>query len=464
MKLHAPILAALILAAAPAGAQEAEPPEPPPSVDQEKLAEAQETAAAALEAAGEAKQAAQEAQAAADAATEELEALKAELKKKQEKKEEKKEKKKTKTFQGAIEEDPGLKIGARLYLMWALQYEDDEPLHAFSVNMARVKLTWSQWKLVEAVLKLDVDHLIMDASTAAIVRDVYVRIQPFAWLGLRIGQFKKPFSKVELTSRAKLPFINRGISNDWIAEELGYGDRDLGLQLEGRIWKKIKLDYMIGVFNGAGMNVREMDINGQKDLVFRLEARPVKWLSLGVDASLKIIGRDDLPRFIDEENFPDGYTMDDFKDEHGWMTGVPWMTGVDVMLRIHKMRILVENLFGESWWFRTADYRYTWSLALMLSYEWRLVEDWKISLEPALKAEMLTLLPRAGEWSARMWQIVPGMNLHLGKFVRVMINGEFVITEDSEPDESTGDGLWPGEWPGPWKNESRLLVQVAFSI
>ena len=470
-----------LLAAGPASAQEEEPAPAAPAVDPEELEEAKETAAAALKAAEEAKLAAQGAQAAADAATEELEALKAEQEKKeQKKKKKKKDEEEGKTYKGALKQDPGLKIGARLFVMWSLTSDKSDPIHEFEVNMARLKLTWSQWKLVEAVLKLDVDHLVMDASTAAILRDVYVRIQPFPWLGLRVGQFKKPFSKIELTSRRRLPFITRGKTNGWIAEDLAFGDRDIGLMLEGRIWEKIRLDYMIGVFNGAGMNVRELDLTARKDLVFRLETRPVKWLSFGANASLKFIEKEDLDLFsrgadLTAEYHDDWVTLgldtdfeeyarDRFRDEHSWMTGVAWMTGVDVLIRIQKMRILVENLFGESWWFRSEDYSYSWSLVLSLSYKWKIAREWKIWLEPALRGEMITLLPGPGRWSARMWQIVPGVNLHLGRHVRVMVHGDFVITEDDEPDESTGDGLWPGEWPGPWRDTARLMVQLAFSI
>lgn len=457
------ILPALVCGVVPAAAQQVDP-KAQESADRAATSDPdapraeQVSVSEALKVAEEAKQAAKEAQAVAEAAVQALEELKAQKAAKTEKKE------RAQTYSGALRTEPGLEVGARLFLMWAMQVEDDEPLHDFSVNMARIKFTWSQWKLIEAVLKLDVDHLIEDAPRAAVARDVYVRVMPWSWLGLRIGQFKKPFSRLELMSRGRLPFVDRGVSNDWVVEELGYGDRDIGLQLEGRIWKKIKLDYMLGVFNGAGMNAREMDINGHKDFVLRLEARPKKWLSVGVNASLKFIEPGDLPRFIDPIDLPDGYSLDDFKDDHAWMTGLAWMTGADALVRIGKVRILVENQFGESWWFRSADSRYSWAMVLQLSYKWRLFEDWEVYLEPVLRGEMLSLLPKAGQKSARLWQVVPGINLHLGDHVRLMIDGEFLITQGSEPDESTNDGLWPGEWPGPWRNTSRLLIQVAFGI
>ena len=80
--------------------------------------------------------------------------------------------------------------------------------------------------------------------------------------------------------------------------------------------------------------------------------------------------------------------------------------------------------------------------------------------------ETLTLLTDSGEWRARMWSLVPGVNLHIGKHVRVMLNGEFVLTEGSESDidGAPWENLWPNEWPGNWAESKRLLLQLAFSI
>ncbi|MBN1654533.1 MAG: hypothetical protein JXA30_12245 [Deltaproteobacteria bacterium] len=375
-------------------------------------------------------------------------------------------------YLGALKQEPGLNIGARLYTQWMLRDEPDQPSNEFRINIARFQLTWTQWKLVKAQIELDADQLVEDAGDTALLRDFYVRVQPRYWIGARIGQFKRPFSRVELTSRQTLPFINRGIGNDYITEHLLYGDRDIGLMLEGRLLKQIELDYAIGVFNGMGKNAQEIAPGGSKDIAARLETRPVKWISLGANASFKYLDREDLLGLIDRDNFasvdpreyPNGYSEYDFMAEHEWMAGFAWMTGIDAALRVEKLRIVLEGMLGENWWFER--YPKIWSALLTLSYKYKLIKGWPLWVEPVFRAEVLTVLRSMDDWRVRMWQLVPGVNLHLGKHVRLMIEGEFVLTQGNEAmiDGSRKDGLWPNEWPGLFADFNRLIVQLAFSM
>jgi len=373
---------------------------------------------------------------------------------------------------GALTEEPGFDVGARLYAMWMLRDELYQPTNEFRVNLARVKLGWTQWNLVEAVVKVDLDQFIQDAGDTVLLRDLYVRVQPWYWLSLKMGQFKKPFSRIELLSRRRFPLIRRGMANDYITEHLLYGDRDVGLMLEGRLWKRAKLDYAVGIFNGMGMNNQELGFDGHKDIAARLESRPVKWLSVGANVSLKLIETEDLPGFVNQDNFayvepreyPQGYTAIDFMAEHEWMTGTAWMAGVDGLVRVGKLQIVVEGTLGENWWFK--KYPYVWSAVLMASYKYKLPTKWPLWVEPVVQGEVLTLMPSMDRWRNRMWRVMPGVNLHVGKYVRLMVDGEFLFAQgtESDIDGSRRDGLWPNEWPGAFDDSWRLMVQAAFSI
>ena len=250
--------------------------------------------------------------------------------------------------------------------------------------------------------------------------------------------------------------------------------------LEGRLWEKIKLDYSLGVFNGMGMNARDLGMSGFKDIAGRLDTKPTKWLSLGISASLKFVEESDLEQFIDlerlsdsdPENYPEGYTdptnpdltLHEFQVEHGWMTGLAWMGGVDLSLKFGKFTLIADGMLGENWWFE--KYPYIYGATLVLSYKHRLKEGWPLWVEPVLAGEVLTMLPDWGSWRNRMWQVAPGINLHVGKYVRLMIGGEFTFAEGTEADidGSRNAGLWPNEWPGDFVDAKRLLVQLAFSI
>jgi hypothetical protein len=374
---------------------------------------------------------------------------------------------------GALEQDPGFELEAHLAGLYMLSDEPLEPTNEFRVSRARLKLSWQQWKLIEAVLKVEAAQIFYGRGVSSLLRDLYVRVQPLSWIGLRVGQFKKPFSRLELTSWSKFRLIERGISNDYLIEHLLYGERDIGATLEGRLIKSIKLDYAIGVFNGMGKNTREIGLKGTKDVVARLEMEPTKGFELGVNGSLKFIEEEDLPGFVYQNNFskvtedayPLGYSAIDFKDEYHWMTGMSWMTGIDACLKLKKLRIIAEGLLGENWWFE--KYPYTWSATLLASYKFKLGKKVPIWLEPAVKGEVLTFLTEGmDEWRARLWQVTPGLNLHIGRHVRFMINGDFIFAEGSEADidGSRRDGLWPNEFPGNFQDSKRLLLQLAFEV
>lgn len=129
---------------------------------------------------------------------------------------------------------------------------------------------------------------------------------------LRLGQFKRPFSRIFLTSSSTIPPIERGarirgiedafearVEPDEVpdfflvfprdlvvAEEqalldaLGYLGFDVGAALHGRLGT---VGYELGIFNGTGADAR--DDNDGKSLAGRLEYRPWKDRPLVLAAS-----------------------------------------------------------------------------------------------------------------------------------------------------------------------------------
>ncbi len=94
------------------------------------------------------------------------------------------------------------------------------------------------------------------------------------WGDITIGQFKIPVSWEGLNSSAKIVFPER----DFVSQKFG-DKRDLGI----KVTKAFKLwSYFVGIYNGQGSNTR--DANNQKDVAIRLEAYPVKGLTLAATA------------------------------------------------------------------------------------------------------------------------------------------------------------------------------------
>ncbi len=364
--------------------------------------------------------------------------------------------------------DEGLELDARLYVLWRLTDESDDPTNEFLSNSMRVQAAWRPTEWVEAVLELEAEQLVQAGTADGLLRDAYVALTAFPWLEALAGQFKRPFSRIELLPRSRLTTIDRGLVNRWVVRRLGYGDRDVGVAFGGRLWDDARLDYAMGVFNGNGAGLLEGGADGFKDFSARLDARPVRWLSLGLSFSLDTLEDGDLPYLVDPAIFagvdpveyPDGYTEADFRAEHSWMVGTSWMSGADVVVRVAGLRLLVEAVFGENWWFEGRPL--TAGVTLLASYEIDLSDEWGIRLEPVFRGELV--IPRIAFPDVRMWRAVVGMNLKLGDYVRLMVDGEFTRVEGAEPDEVARDGLWPAEWPGGWEDTNCLLVQLALDV
>ena len=137
------------------------------------------------------------------------------------------------------------------------------------------------------------------AMARLLLRDTWVNFAVTPALQLRMGQWKKPFSLLQLTSSTKLPLIERNVrirglieryaadDNDGVmttyrvrtlfGEEqelldvLGYDNYDLGAAVHGVAGA---FSYQLGAFNGAGSDAID-DTNG-KSFAGRVTVRPIK--------------------------------------------------------------------------------------------------------------------------------------------------------------------------------------------
>lgn len=140
-----------------------------------------------------------------------------------------------------------------------------------SVRRVRLALTGEISKTIK--IKAEIDAL----KSPALI-DAQIDWTPSAAAGLRIGQFKVPFSLENMTSTADLDWINlaQAVSKLVPGQDNSSNGRDIGLALTG---KASLFEYYLGVFNGAGIN--KADTNDQKDIAARLVVRPLSGLALG---------------------------------------------------------------------------------------------------------------------------------------------------------------------------------------
>lgn len=152
--------------------------------------------------------------------------------------------------------------------------------HAFAIS--RVML------MADIRLTEKLSCFLMGNMANATLHEYYAQYNFCPAFKVRVGQFKQPFTLENTLS----PSFNGNISGDesvlymaGIATDSCYGTgragRDVGMMVIGDVIPHqgyMLLHYRLGVFNGAGMNVREN--NKYKDLIGMLKLRPLKELML----------------------------------------------------------------------------------------------------------------------------------------------------------------------------------------
>lgn len=119
--------------------------------------------------------------------------------------------------------------------------------------------------------------------------DLFAEWQKYEFFKVKIGQFKNPFTFENPMNPIDQGFMGYAQNVNKLA---GFSDRagghasngrDIGLQLQGDFLKNENkrnlLHYQIGVFNGQGINTK--DVDNQKNIIGGIWAMPVKGMRIG---------------------------------------------------------------------------------------------------------------------------------------------------------------------------------------
>lgn len=119
--------------------------------------------------------------------------------------------------------------------------------------------------------------------------DLFAEWQKYDYAYIKVGQFKRPFTFENPMHPITQGFMSYSQPVNNLA---GFSDRagghasngrDIGVQLQGDLLKTASgrplLHYQVGVFNGQGINVK--DVDQQKDLIGGLWVMPVKGMRIG---------------------------------------------------------------------------------------------------------------------------------------------------------------------------------------
>jgi hypothetical protein len=349
--------------------------------------------------------------------------------------------------------EPKLAVEVNLHALWSFT-DQEGPNNEFGMEMARLSLKFKQGKFLDAKLQGDFDELFGKGDAKAMMRDAWVRLKPTKWFSFKIGQHKRPFSRIQNRSMGTFETVWRGPTDAWMAKKLKYGDRDLGASLgfevDGK--KGTGLGIAVGAFNGNGKNAPESDANGAKDIVARIEGEPIRWLSIGASGALKFFDRAAL----------------DVRPTQGFAVGL------DLEIDHDGLLVILEGMVAENWdpclfapdahdtcvilqpTGSTPNPSYpastlvpkTWSAVLMAAYEFPIYEPWRLALQPVIKGEFFA--PDMDREDGYVIAGTLGVNLLLGKHFRFMVQGETIRPADNAPVL--------------WEESNRLMTQVAFDL
>lgn len=177
------------------------------------------------------------------------------------------------------------------YGMVQYQYsgKKNDKSNTFNLRLARISLDGRVLKDWYWKAQIQFNGNTSNLGTSPRVVDLFVEWQHFDWMRVKIGQFKNPFSFENPMHPIDQGFMSYSQNilaltnfNGRDGSHASNG-RDIGLQLQGDFLKNAAgrnlLHYQIGVFNGQGINTK--DVDQQKNVIGGIWVMPVAGMRLG---------------------------------------------------------------------------------------------------------------------------------------------------------------------------------------
>ena len=177
------------------------------------------------------------------------------------------------------------------YGMTLYQYsgQKGKKSNSFNIRMGRIALEGRiandfYWKT-----QIQFNGNTSDLGSSPRMVDLFAEWQKYSYFKVKIGQFKNPFTFENPMHPIDQGFM--GYSQN-VSKLAGFSDRsgkhasngrDIGLQLQGDFLKNANgrnlLHYQIGVFNGQGINAK--DVDNQKNVIGGVWVMPVAGMRIG---------------------------------------------------------------------------------------------------------------------------------------------------------------------------------------
>ncbi|HWP48022.1 MAG TPA: porin [Candidatus Limnocylindrales bacterium] len=324
-------------------------------------------------------------------------------------------------------------------LQYTTSTVDDAVSNSFEIRRARIGAiaNFNDW--ITGRFELD-GAPNKDGTQPGILRDAFLNVGFEPGFQLKLGQYKKPFSVVQLIADTAYPTVERGIrlqgvgqkALDNLLQALRYNERDIGITVLGSfkdlLGKGTNISYQVGVFNGEGLN--KFDINNGKQIVGRVVVTPLKGLDLAADFVNNTLNGD--PIRDSSGNAVDSTNVQAF--------------GFDVQYRPNSEQglwLIGEVDFGDNFdnpsgGFLRGDKTATFvGFTTVVAYRIP-VQNTKrlVAFEPVFRVDFTDPNREVGDDGATL--ITPAFNLYFQKNVRLMFDYDIVKPQDSHKETESG--------------------------
>jgi hypothetical protein len=223
-----------------------------------------------------------------------------------------------------------LAVIGRIFTRAALHVENDSGTAGqLSLQSARGGLDY-RTEYLRAQLEVEV-------ATKPRVKDAYaqLRLATAPKLDVRAGNFKMPFSAIQIESLWTLPMADRGLVDNVLTHRLQVAGRAIGAMISASAGGPLHAQIRAGVFQGrddAGelLMATADDAFGQ-DVVVRGSLRPARGIELGLSASVRSGALLEAPIQI----------------EHAYAAELD--TVIDLDVGPGRVRVWLEAMIGTSW-------------------------------------------------------------------------------------------------------------------
>lgn len=178
------------------------------------------------------------------------------------------------------------------YFIGQYQYsgQDEEESNTFTFRLLRLSLSGRIMNDFYWLIQGQANGNTETLGSSPRMVDMYVEWQKYKPFKVKVGQFKRPFSFENPMNPIDIGFLGDA---QIIQKLTGFSDRtgerssngrDIGAQIQGDLFPNASgrtlLHYQIGVFNGQGINTK--DVDNQKDIIGGVWVAPIEGLRFGV--------------------------------------------------------------------------------------------------------------------------------------------------------------------------------------